>query len=188
MTEEITPPIETPTPDPAKPDADTAIPPAGDPPADEFDENDIDPEVRDYKPAVPVEEEDNTDPEDRARIQKIVDKTVGGTVQQLQRQLAVDQFFNGKPEFAKYKGAAEKYLNHPTYAGLPIQNIVAIVASKDMQKIGAQKEREAQRIVSETQNPGTTVRKPAGGTTDWHSASKDDFEAQKAKVLGRQGV
>ena len=154
----------------------------------EFDENSIDPEVLNYKPETPKEDlEDGEDPEDRARIKKIIERELGGDIQSIKRQVAVDGFFNANPEMGKYKGAAMKYLNHPSYSGLPIHNIVAIVASKDMQKIGAAKERAAQEKVNETRSPGTTVRTPAGGSVDWKNASKADFESQKAKVLGRVG-
>jgi len=61
------------------------------------------------------------------------------------------------------------------------------VAANEMMKIGAAKEREAQGKVDKTKSPGTTVRKTEGGNKDWHTASKEDFEAQRNKVLGRQG-
>lgn len=153
-----------------------------------FDESNIDPEVRDYKPSEKSsEEEDEIDAEDKARIEKIVEKKYGGDIEAIKKQVAVDTYFNSKPEMARYKAAAMKYMDHPAYKGIPVHNIVAIVASKDMMKIGAAKEREAQRKIAETKSPGTTVRKPAGGTIDWGNVSKAEFDAQKAKVLGRMG-
>lgn len=154
-----------------------------------FDESRIDPEVRDYKPSEKpaTEEEEEIDAEDKARIEKIVEKKYGGDIEAIKKQVAVDTYFNSNPEMAKYKGAALKYMEHPTYKGIPVHNIVAIVASKDMMKIGAAKEREAQRKVAETKSPGMSVRKPAGGSVDWLNVSKAEFDAQKAKVLGRMG-
>lgn len=186
------PPQEAP---PAQADgtADTAPPatiePPTTPPADEFDESLIDQDVANYKPEPPAQnDDDDIDADDAARIEKIIAKKYGGDVEGIKKQMAIDSFFNVHPEYGKYKGAAQKYLNHPIYAGLPIQNIVAIVSSKDQQKIGAQKEREAQRKVAETATPGASVRPTTGGTTDWSKVPKAEFEAHKAKVLGRQGL
>lgn len=153
---------------------------------DSFDEESIDPEVKNYKPETPpTEEEDEVDPEDQKRISKIVEKEVGGKVAQLQKQIAVDKYFGENPEFNKYRGAAEKYLNHPTYSNIPVKNIVAIVAANDMQKIGAAKERAAAKVVAETRVPGNNMRKTTPESFNWSTVSKEEFTAQKAKVLGR---
>lgn len=133
------------------------------------------------------EEEEEIDPDDEKRINKIVDKKYGSKLTEIENKSEVQAFINSKPEFAKYEGVILKYMSHPDYSNIPVHNIAAIVASKDLIKIGAAKEREAQKKVAETKSPGTTVRKVDGGAKDWHTASKEDFEAQKAKVLGRQG-
>lgn len=156
---------------------------------DTFDESLIDPDVRDYKPPVETDEsDDELDEEEKVKFNKFVDKSVGSKVEQIQREMKVAAFFSENKEFSKYKSATEKYLSHPTYKNLPIQNIVAIVAAKDMQKIGAAKEREAQRKVAETKSAGSSVRKTSTESFNWATASKEEFEAQKAKVLGRQGI
>ena len=156
------------------------------PPEDEPE--DIEPEVRRKSDTTPPpEEEDEIDPEDQKRITKVVSKEVGAKVQELDNKMEVYQFVTAKPEFAKYQNQILKYMAHPAYANIPVHNIAAIVASKDLMKMGAAKERETQQKVNQTKNPGNTVRKPSGNTPDWKSASKEDFEAQKAKVLGRQG-
>ena len=153
-----------------------------------FDENKIDPEVRDYKPTPPAPtEDDDDDPDDKARIEKIIEKKYGGDINQIKQKVEMDTYFNTHPEDAKYRHAVELYKAHPTYAGIPIHNLAAMVSAKDAEKRGAAKEREAARAVAETKNPGGTVRKPSGEPMDWKSAPKDDFEAQKAKVLGRMG-
>lgn len=165
-------------------------PPAETPKDDEnFDINNIDPDVLNYAPAAPKDDaDDNEYPEDKARIQKIVDRTIGGKVSQLEKQVAVNGYFNEHPEFGKYRGAVDKYLAHPNYSGLPIHNIVAIVAAKDMQKIGAAKEREAARKAAETAAPGTSVRTTPVAAVDWDKATREELVAQQAKVLGRQGA
>jgi hypothetical protein len=154
-----------------------------------FDEEKIDPEVRNYKPAESKQEEedDEIDQEDKARIEKVIEKKYGGDISQIKQKVEMDAFFNSNPELGKYRHAVELYKAHPAYSNVPIHNLAAMVSAKDMQKIGAAKERAAARAVEETRNPGGTVRKPSGEALDWKSVSKDDFEAQKAKVLGRMG-
>ena len=155
---------------------------------DEIDLDKITPEVRRARDEKKEESEDEeVDEEDSKRISKIVDKQVGTKMTEIENKMEVQAFVVVKPEFAKYQGVILKYMNHPDYANIPVHNIAAIVASKDLLKIGAAKEREAQKKVLETNSPGQTVRKTTGGQKDWHSASKEDFEAQKARVLGRQG-
>lgn len=155
---------------------------------DSFDEDNIDEDVKNYKPTEEIKgEEDEIDPEDEAKINKILEKRYGSDINNLKKQVAIDSYFNAHPEYSKYRGAAEKYVNHPTYSKIPIHNIVAIVSSKDQQKIGAAKERAAAKEVSTTKVPGASVRKTTTGSTDWKKVSKDEFEAQKAKVLGRMG-
>lgn len=150
---------------------------------------DVEPEVRRKaeEKSTPVDEDEEIDPEDQKRISKIVEKQVGSKLQEVENKMEVNAFVTSKPEFAKYQSQILKYMTHPAYANIPVHNIAAIVASKDLVKIGAAKEREAQAKVASTKNPGTTIRKPSGGSVDWKTASKEDFEAQKARVLGRQG-
>lgn len=155
----------------------------------EFDDSIIDEDVKNYEPEPPKEEEeDEVDREERERVEKIVQKKYGTTLEQIERKTVMDSYLASNPEFAKYKPAIEKYWNHPTYKGLPIHNIAAIVAGKDMMKIGAIKERQAQSRVEESKNPGTSANPASMSGVNWLNAPKEVFEAQKAKVLGRQGL
>lgn len=143
------------------------------------------------------EEDEEIDPEDEKKISKVLQKHLTplqerekereAEFQALKDEKEVDSLISAKPEYAKYRGAALKYMAHPAYANIPAHNIMAIVASKDLQSIGAKKEREAARAAKETQGNTSTTRKQPAGKIDWHNVSKDDFEAQKAKVLGRSG-
>lgn len=134
------------------------------------------------------DDDEDLDPEDAKKIEKIVAKRlreegVTGTKDQIE----VDSFLRSKPEFSKYRAVALKYMEHPDYKNIPVHNIMAIVSAKDMQAIGAQKERQASARAKDTQsNKGTAVRQ-SSKTFDWKNAPRADFEAQKAKVLGRQG-
>ena len=158
----------------------------------EEEEEDIDvekitPEVRKERKekAQSEEDDDEIDPDDQKMISKVVDEKVGGVVRDLENKIEVSNFLRSKPEFVKYEQVMLKYMSHPDYANIPVHNIAAIVASKDMMKLGAAKEREAQKKVNESKNPGNQVRKVEPDTKDWSTASKEDFEAQKAKIFNR---
>jgi len=138
------------------------------------------------------EEEEEIAPEDERAISKVVKKQLAPIlegqkkVQALENETQVSSFIQTKPEYTKYKAVILKYMAHPDYANIPVHNIAAIVAAKELQEIGAQKEREAQKKAKDTQGGGTTIRKLGEGATDWGKASKEEFEAQKAKVLGQR--
>jgi hypothetical protein len=148
-------------------------------------------EVKEEKKEEPeIDEEDEIDPEDKKNIGKVVDDKLTDftgkldEVQKVKDQQEVSDFVTDNPEFKPYKGVMLKYLAHPAYKNIPVENIAKIVAGEDLQKIGAKKEREAAEKAKGTQDTGTTVRKPTGGKVDWHTASQEAFQAQKDKVMG----
>jgi len=128
------------------------------------------------------DEDDDIDPEDKKTISKIVDKKVG----KLQDEVEVNAFLVDKPEMAKYKPLILRYVKHPAYSNIPIKNIAAIVASEDMQKIGARKEREAQQQANNTKEGGRQKRGKSMGKIDWRTAPKEVVEKQIAKAKGMQ--
>lgn len=133
-----------------------------------------------------VEYGEDIDPDDAKTFGTIVEKQTAGIKKQLQQaqdKLEVDQFVQDNPDFAKYKPVIMKYLQHPIYNKIPVKNIAAMVASHDLLKIGAKKEREAQEKANATRTAGTTVRTPSAGETDWSKASKPEFEKKKMEVL-----
>ena len=77
-------------------------------------------------------------------------------------------------------------MKHEVYSKIPVKNIFAMVASKDLMKMGATAERKAQAKADATKTKGTPARTPAGGKTDWSKASHEDFEAQLRKVKGHR--
>jgi len=163
--------------------------------------DEIEPETRGGKPAPKkkeekpegeeIDEEDEIAPEDKETIGKVVKKELEPInealkqVQGIKDQTEVDAFIRVKPEYSKYRDVVLKYMAHPSYANIPVHNIAAIVAAKDLQKMGADKEREAAKRAKETASGGQTQRKVTGGKVDWKTAPKEDFEAQKARVLGQ---
>lgn len=163
----------------------------------------VEPEVRTKPPAkkpdeppTPLEEED--DPEDVATIGRVVTKTIKPLQEQIERQTEslqatkneneVDTLIREKPEFAPYRSRILTYMKHPAYLNIPAENIAMMpnVAGKDLMKLGAEKEREAAGAAADSKGAGGTARKAEGGGKNWLKASKEEFEAEKARVMGRQ--
>jgi len=157
--------------------------------------DDITPEERnpkkETKPDDTKPDDEEVDPDDEKTIGKVVDKKLKEVnqkleeVQRLRDEAEVTSFIQAKPEFGKYRGAMLKYLSHPAYKNIPVHTIATIVAAKDLEKIGAEKEREAQRKAADTKEKGTTARTPMG-KVDWHTASKEAVAEQRAKVFGQR--
>lgn len=129
---------------------------------------------------------EDIDPDDVKTIGTIVEKQTAGVkkaLQEAQDKLEVDQFVQENPDFAKYKPVILKYLQHPVYNKIPVKNIAAMVASHELLKIGAKKEREAQEKANATKTQGSMIRKPSAGETDWTKAPKSEFEKKKMEVL-----
>jgi hypothetical protein len=153
----------------------------------------IEPEVRGTGPEPTPEpkkeegEDEEVLPEDKKVISRVVSEALSPLQKQLQEQAdqaELTNFVTENPEYAKYKQSITVYMKHPAYRNIPVKNIAAIVASKDLQKIGAQKEREAQAAANATKGGGSSARVAPGGK-DWTKASKEEFEAKRAEVFGR---
>jgi len=151
---------------------------------DDINPDDYDPEVRkEAKKDEDEDEDDDLDPDDKKTISKVIDKRLSPVEQQIQRQndeIEINNYLVENPEMSKYKPVMLKYLQHPAYSNIPVKNIAAMVASKDMQKLGAKKEREASRKANETRQRGSQANnsKPV----DWLTAPKKDFEAELQRV------
>lgn len=146
---------------------------------DEIDIEKLGPEKIEEKKAE-EEDDDDTDPDDKARITKIVDKKV---VEAITKATEMGNFLKDNPQFAKYEKAMELYRNHPNYKNTPLKDIAAIVGFKDAERIGAAKEREAQKKVLETKDPGTPARKSETSGKDWSKATPDEVEAQRNRIV-----
>ena len=149
--------------------------------------DDLEPEVR-SREEEKVEYGDDVDPEDIKVIGGIVEKQTASGKRQLQAtqdKLEVDTFIQERPEFTKYRPAIVKYMQHPAYSQIPVKNIASMVAANELMQLGATKEREAQAKADGSKTKGSPARTPNAGQTDWKKAPKEDFEAQKRKVLGQ---
>jgi len=153
---------------------------------------DIKPETRFKTPKVKKikEEEEEIAPEDEETIGRVLEKKLKPYQKMVVSQTdrgEVNEFIADKPEYAKYKEVALKYMANPAYKNIPVFNIMAIVSAKDQQRLGAMKERQAQQKATQTKGADAQpARKTGGGKTDWHTAPKEAFEAQMAKVKGYQ--
>lgn len=135
------------------------------------------------------DEDDGIDPDDKKTIGKIVDKRVGKLdkrIQDQQDEIDVNTFVLEKPEMSKYKPVILKYMKHPAYSNIPVKNIASMVASEDLQKLGAKKERIAQKNADDTKDGGRQKRSKDMGKTDWMTAPKEAFEKKIAQVKGMQ--
>jgi len=150
----------------------------------------IEPEIRREKVVAPKDTDDPVDEEIESDDERIISKVVDRRLREagvgdVRDQVEVDSFIRDNPDYNKYRKTMLKYMSNPSYSNIPAHNIAAIVASKDQQMLGAAKERAATLKVNETKDGGNTIRKVDGGGVDWGKVSPDDFEAQRAKVLGR---
>lgn len=185
-------PDETVTEDPKTTEAALTEDPKTTEAEEDIDLDKVEVETRTAKPQDdPKKEEDDEDidPDDEKTISKIVDKKLSGVseslkqLQSLKDANEVDALIRTSPEYSKYREVALKYMAHPSYANIPAKNIMAIVASNDLQKLGAQKEREAAKKAADTKGGGDTTRDLPTGKVDWANMSKEQFEIEKSKVL-----
>jgi len=135
-------------------------------------------------------EDEEITPEDKKNIGKVVGEIVDPLLKQtreLQQTTEINNFLQFKPDYAKYRESIKAQMDaHPT---LTVADAARISAADDLMKIGARKEREAAKKAKETQGGGNTARPTSGGATkDWSKASKEDFKAKQAEVLGRTGA
>lgn len=106
--------------------------------------------------------------------------------QEQQNRIEIDSFLAANPDYSKYKSSIEKHVADPAYARIPVDRIAKMVAADDLMKIGARRERETQRRADSTRNNMNGARNTNANQKDWGSASKEDFEAKRAEVLGRR--
>ena len=136
------------------------------------------------------EDDEELDPDDKKKIGKVVGEAMDPVLKQqrtLQQTTEINGFIQTNPSFAKYSEGIKAQMDaHPT---LTVRDAATIVAGDDLMKMGARAEREAKKQADSTKGGGSSAR-PAGGGKgkDWGTASKEDFAAKRAEVLGRTGA
>ena len=101
------------------------------------------PKEKEEKSPVKTEgdEDEDIDEDDVKTIGKVVDKQLTPVkealkeLQTIKDQNEVDALIRLEPTYNKYREVALKYMAHPAYANIPAKNIMAIVASKDLQNV-----------------------------------------------------
>lgn len=169
----------------------------------------IKPEVRGATPAAPVVQDDGKgkkkdgegegedeeiDPETEKLVQRVVGKQLTPLQDQIKKQqeeiqaqkdkVEIDAYIAANPDFAKYRKGIEAYAQHPAYKNVPIANIATIVASKDLMKIGAQKEREAAEAAARSKGGGSSARPSGSSGKDWANASPEEVAAKRNEIMG----
>lgn len=142
---------------------------------------------------------DEEETEDDRILAKTITKHMSPLQKQLERQNAlmaeqrslveVESFVReDKTGLAsRYKDAMLKYIK--AYPNVPVSGIFKIVAGDDLMREGARRERRAASKAAATRvNSGnSSVVRNSGEKKgkDWGAASKDDYLAKRAEVLGR---
>lgn len=120
--------------------------------------------------------EGDMDPEDEARVQKMIDKKAmeqDKVIQGQNNEIEVNNFIVENPEFKEYKETIKKYAQHPAYKNVPVDMVAKSLAFDDAQAMGATKEREAQKKAATTASPGTSARPKAGGKGVWQMTNAE---------------
>jgi len=128
--------------------------------------------------------------DDTKKTEQVLEEKLQPIQEQMQetRDIAdVDGYIRSNPDYGKYRESMLTYLKHPAYRNIPVQHVATIVASKDLQKLGAQKERAAQQNANASATGGgNTARPQTSQPKDWRTASKEEFDAKTNEVLGRR--
>ena len=140
-------------------------------------------------------DEDEIDPEDKKTIGKVVDRELKAVKKQLseqqqttktiQDQSEVDAFIVSRPEAKNYRTKMLTYMKAEHYNALPAHVIYNIVAGDDLEKIGAEKERQAIEKANSTQTKGSSARPTGSGGKDWSKATTEEIAAKKAEIYGQ---
>lgn len=141
------------------------------------------------------DDDEDLTPAQKAKINKLVESKVSPYIQQTaeqRSQLAVDSFIRENsdsiPNVGKFREAMLKTSKIDGYQHLPAQALFNIVAGPELIRLGAAKERAAAAKAKATRNNNSSGGRGSGVTKDWSTASKEEFEAKKSELLGRQGA
>ena len=92
----------------------------------------------------------------------------------------IDQF----PEYKKYEGKIRKYMNHQSYANIPIGFIADGIAGKELASETRAEAKKADEEAEESKSGGSSFRKPVGKYPDFWKMSSKEFEDYQNQVRG----
>ena len=130
--------------------------------------------------------DDDVTPEDEELVTKVIDKKYGGAFEALQEkelQAELGTFVQTNPEFEPFKAKIEKWAKHPTYSGLPIEQVAHAACGQALLKIGADKARKADAEAKGAGTGGNTDRRPDGTAKKpiWDMTDAE-FKAEEDRV------
>ncbi|MDD5726281.1 MAG: hypothetical protein PHC53_02615 [Patescibacteria group bacterium] len=112
--------------------------------------------------------DDDIDPEDEAKISKVLDKRLGPVMDELdaERQQAAEQqeeaelqtFLTECPQFKPYEAKIRKWAKHESRKNLPLLSIAYEIAGPDLERIGAERERKAAQDAAASATGGGSTR------------------------------
>lgn len=199
--------VESPTPNsattPTEPTVETATTPD---PMDEFDADfDIAPVVdtEDQKPQSPQsnDTEDTVLPEDRTAIEKVSKRIISDELSPAikvvkEHEMKLDQVYAKNYVNEEYEGYTkdqkQKIVNKildfkksSRYSNLSVEEIGALVGAKHQQRLGAQKERAAQKRAAESSTPGSSSPRTVPTGKNWMNATPAELEAERARIFNQ---
>ncbi|MCF7898932.1 MAG: hypothetical protein K9L31_03205 [Candidatus Pacebacteria bacterium] len=95
--------------------------------------------------------------------------------------IEIKKFISENPDFKNYESKARKYISHPSRRNLPIESIFYEVAGKDLMKLGAERQRQADEEARQTQAGGGSNRGESTERNIW-DLTPEEFEAQKNEL------
>ncbi len=134
---------------------------------------------------------DDADDLSEEKIDKVVSAKYGPVMEatikkslEAEDKAEVEAFVKANPDFAPYQAKAEKFMKHPSRRQLPIESIFYEVAGKDLMKIGAGRQKQAD---------DDAKRSNAGGGTGGNEGAKSvkdmtpaEFAAHKEEIRSRR--
>lgn len=132
------------------------------------------------------EEEDVDEGPDPKSVEAIVRKELAPVLEkqrEAEDKAEVEGFIADNPDFKPYKDKMLKYRSHPAYEQLPIENIAAIAARKDLMKLGAAEATKADQEAKQGQMGGGSARGKTGEKKGVWEKSKEEFEQERHQIL-----
>lgn len=136
------------------------------------------------------EADDEIAPEDEALITKVIAKKFAPIIDKTQSaedEREISEFLAKNPEFTPFEAKARRYIAHPSRRNLPVESVFYEVAGKELLKIGAKRQREADEKALDTQTGGGSARGGEGGKSVW-DLTKDEFEAEQEEIRRKQSA
>jgi len=136
-----------------------------------------------------ADDEDEIAPDDEEVISKVIDKRLAPVLEKIvgsEDKEEATKFFNENPEFKPYEAKIAKWWQDPSRRHLPIATVaLEAVGYKNLIRIGAQKQKEADEKAAQTKTKGSSANND-GGSKPVSEMTNAEFLAKRDQVLRRQ--